>query len=38
MKIEEYWLLLRHDLPAFIHRTFLELNPQTPYLTTGISI
>ena len=25
--------LLRHDLCAFIHRSFLELNPQTPFLS-----
>jgi predicted phage terminase large subunit-like protein len=26
-----YAYLLRHDLCAFIHRSFLELNPQTPF-------
>jgi hypothetical protein len=25
--------LLRHDLCAFIHRSHLELNPQTPFLS-----
>ena len=28
---EMYAHLLRHDLCAFIHRSFLELNPQTPF-------
>jgi predicted phage terminase large subunit-like protein len=27
-----YELLLRHSLSGFIHRSFLHLNPQTPYL------
>src|SRR5258707_11217307 len=25
--------LMRHDLCSFIHRSFLELNPQTPFLS-----
>ena len=25
--------VLRHDLCSFIHRSFLELNPQTPFLS-----
>jgi hypothetical protein len=25
--------VLRHDLCAFIHRSFLELNAQTPFLS-----
>ena len=32
MEIEDYRVLLRHDFAAFIHRCFLMLNPQTPYL------
>jgi hypothetical protein len=28
-----YAELLRHDLCSFIHRSFLELNPQTPFLS-----
>jgi predicted phage terminase large subunit-like protein len=27
----KYAYLLRHDICAFIHRSFLELNPQTPF-------
>jgi predicted phage terminase large subunit-like protein len=27
--------VLRNDLSAFIHRSFLELNPQTPFLSNG---
>ena len=27
--------VLRHDLCAFIHRSFLELNPQTRFYTSG---
>jgi predicted phage terminase large subunit-like protein len=32
---EEYPLILRSDLPSFIHRAFIELNPQTPYVYNG---
>ena len=28
-----YANVLRHDLCAFIHRSFLELNPQTTFLS-----
>jgi predicted phage terminase large subunit-like protein len=30
-----YANVLRHDLCAFIHRSFLELNAQTPFLSNG---
>ena len=30
-----YLELLRNDLCAFIHRAFLELNPQTPFHPNG---